>query len=107
MLKWRGETAGMTMYHKGVDYFFVTDQTKRTDKLARDIAVAMMRSHGRQDVCAADILPSTVKFIKERLRPATLKEHYTENCGSWYSIHAENACTSGSILGLDLFVLEV
>lgn len=107
MMKWKSETAGMTMYHKGVDYFFVTDQTKRTDKLACNIAVAMMRSHGRQDVCSADILPSTIRFVKERLRPATLTEHYTENRGSWYSIHEENACSSGLVMGQDVFVLEV
>lgn len=98
---------GMTMYHKGIDYFFVTNQNKRTDKLAAKIAVAMMHSHGHQNICTADILPSTVKFVKDRLYPARLEKHHTEKCGVWYSIHTENACSSCLVMGQDVVVLEV
>ena len=98
---------GMTLFHDGKDYFFVTKQTKRTDKLLRHIATTMRRSNGYPNTVLSDILDSTVDFLRFRVEPATLEWKRTGTGRTYYNIRTANGCTAGCTLGEDLIVYEL
>lgn len=98
---------GMTLFHNGKDYFFVTAQTRRTDKLLRHIATTMMRANGYANTCLTDIKESTVDFLRFRVQPATLEKKQTSTGRVYYNVRTADGCSAGCTLGEDLLVYEL
>lgn len=98
---------GMTLFHNGKDYFFVTAQTRRTDKLLRHIAATMMRANGYSNTCLTDIKKSTVDFLRFRVQPATLEKKQTATGRVYYNVRTADGCSAGCTLGEDLLVYEL
>lgn len=98
---------GMTMFHNNVDYFFVTRQSKRTERLLRDIAVTMMRANGYRNVCTTDIQSATISFLRDKIRPATLEWKRTEKGRVYYNIRTTDGCVCGCSLDEDLKIYEL
>lgn len=98
---------GMTLFHNNKDYFFVTNQTKRTDKLLRHIAATMMRGNGYTNTCLPDIKQSTVDFLRFRVQPATLEQKTTGSGQVYYNVRTVDGCSAGCTLGEDLIVYEL
>ena len=98
---------GMTLFYNNKDYFFVTKQTRRTDKLLRHIAVTLRRAKGHHNTVLSDIPDSTLDFLRFRVRPATLERKVTSAGRCYFNINTEDSCVSYCTEGDDLMIYEL
>lgn len=86
---------GFYFYTPRKEYFFVTKQTKRTDKLCEKVLQALEQDGCEYIVNGKYYGKYAVLSIREKLEPATCEVKHTEKFGDYYDIKGENFGAGG------------
>lgn len=80
------------------EYFFVTNQTKRTAKLCEKVLQALEEDDCEYIVNGKYYGTFGVFSIKDKLEAATCEVKHTEKFGDYYDIKGDNFCGAGSFV---------
>lgn len=88
---------GYYFYTPSKEYFFVTEQTKRTEKLCRKIEDCLIKN-GCIYVKDGKYRGVGVFSIHDKLEPATCEIKHTEKFGDYYDIKGEGFGGAGGFV---------
>jgi hypothetical protein len=89
---------GYYFYTPCKEYFFVTEQTKRTEKLCEKVLQALEQDDCEYIVNGKYYGAYGVFSIHDKLEPATCEVKHTEKFGDYYDIKGENFGGAGSFV---------
>ena len=89
---------GFYFYTPSMEYFFVTNQTKRTEKLCEKVLHALEQDGCRFVYGGAYHGAFGTFSIHDKLEAATCEVKHAEKFGDYYDIKGENFCGAGGFV---------